>query len=103
MKFIGGFLMLVDRGPGQDWFESREIWIETALCTSCDECTRLNPRLFAYNENKQAFIKDPKGGPYRDLVKAAEKCTVQIIHPGMPQDPKEKDSEKLMKRAAKYN
>ena len=29
--FIGGFQMLVDRGPGQDWFESREIWIEAAL------------------------------------------------------------------------
>jgi pyruvate-ferredoxin/flavodoxin oxidoreductase len=78
-------------------------WIETAMCTSCDECTRINPRIFAYNENKQAFVKNPKGGPYRDLVKAAEKCTAQIIHPGLPQDPAEKDLEKLIKRAAKYN
>jgi DHA2 family multidrug resistance protein len=29
--FIGGFQLLVDRGPSQDWFDSKEIWIETAL------------------------------------------------------------------------
>ena len=26
--FIGGFQMMVDRGPGLDWFDSREIWVE---------------------------------------------------------------------------
>ncbi|MCX6609670.1 MAG: ferredoxin, partial [Acidobacteria bacterium] len=78
-------------------------WIETALCTSCDECTRINKNIFAYNENKQAFIKNPKGGPYRDLVRAAEKCTASIIHPGLPLDPTEKELDKLVKRAAKYN
>jgi len=30
--FIGGFQLLVDRGPTQDWFDSKEIWIETAIC-----------------------------------------------------------------------
>ena len=30
--FIGGFQLMVDRGPTQDWFDSKEIWIETALC-----------------------------------------------------------------------
>jgi len=30
--FIGGFQLLVDRGPTQDWFDSKEIWFETALC-----------------------------------------------------------------------
>jgi DHA2 family multidrug resistance protein len=30
--FIGGFQLLVDRGPSQDWFDSQEIWIEAALC-----------------------------------------------------------------------
>ena len=44
-----------------------------------------------------------KGGPYKDLVRAAEKCTAQVIHPGTPFDPKEKDVDKLLKRAAKYN
>ena len=80
-----------------------EAWIESAMCTSCDECIRINNRIFAYNENKQAYVKNAKGGPFRDLVKAAEKCTAQIIHPGAPQDPGEKDLDKLVKRAAKYN
>jgi DHA2 family multidrug resistance protein len=30
--FIGGFQMVVDRGPTQDWFDSQEIWIESAIC-----------------------------------------------------------------------
>jgi DHA2 family multidrug resistance protein len=30
--FIGGFQLVVDRGPTQDWFDSKEIWIETAIC-----------------------------------------------------------------------
>ena len=30
--FIGGFQMVVDRGPSQDWFDSKEIWMETAIC-----------------------------------------------------------------------
>lgn len=78
-------------------------WIESAMCTSCDECININPKLFAYDENRHAFIKDPKGGPYKDLVRAAEKCTAQVIHPGSPLDPNEKDLDKLIKRAAKYN
>jgi DHA2 family multidrug resistance protein len=32
--FIGGFQLLVDRGPQRDWFDSQEIWIETALCVA---------------------------------------------------------------------
>jgi len=78
-------------------------WIDSAQCTSCDECTTLNSKIFAYDEKKHAYVKDPKGGPYKDLVRAAEKCTAQVIHPGTPFDPKEKDLAKLLKRAAKYN
>ena len=78
-------------------------WIESAMCTSCDECTGINPRIFAYDEHRHAYVKDPKGGPYKDLVKAAEKCTAQVIHPGSPLDPNEKDLAKLIQRAAKYN
>ena len=63
----------------------------------------INSKIFAYNEEKRAYVKDPKGGPYRDLVRAAEKCTAQVIHPGTPLDPKEKDIDKLLKRAEKYN
>jgi len=38
--------------------------------------------IFAYNANKQAYIKDPNGGPRKNLLKAAQKCSAQIIHPG---------------------
>jgi pyruvate-ferredoxin/flavodoxin oxidoreductase len=78
-------------------------WIESANCTSCDECIQINPKIFAYDDKKKAFIKNAKGGPYKDLVRAAEKCTAQIIHPGTPWDPKEKDLDKLVKRAERYN
>ena len=77
-------------------------WIESNECTSCDDCTTINRSLFAYDENKLAYIKDPRGGPYRDIVKAAEKCPSDIIHPGKPLNPKEKDLDKWAKRAAKY-
>lgn len=78
-------------------------WLETEECTSCDECTNLNPKIFAYNNDKKAFIANPDGGPYEDLVKAAEKCTARVIHPGLPADRSAKDIEKWIKRAEKYN
>ncbi|MDA0323120.1 MAG: 2-oxoacid:acceptor oxidoreductase family protein [Verrucomicrobia bacterium] len=78
-------------------------WIDTSECTSCDECININPKIFAYNEKKLAYIKDAKGGPYKDLVRAAEKCTGGIIHPGYPADPSEKGVDKLIKRAKKFS
>jgi pyruvate-ferredoxin/flavodoxin oxidoreductase len=78
-------------------------WIDTDDCTACDECTNLNPAMFAYNDAKKAYIKDPLAGPYRDLVKAAEKCTAQVIHPGMPKDMGEKDIDKWIARGEKFN
>ena len=78
-------------------------WLDTEKCTACDECVVLNPKIFAYNENKKAYIKDPNGGPYRDIVKAAEKCTAQVIHPGLPKDRAEKDVDKWIKRGEKFN
>ena len=80
-----------------------EPYIETALCTSCDECTNLNNRMFAYDANKQAVIKDPRAGTYLQLVRAAELCPVNIIHPGTPLNPKEKGLEKWIERARKFN
>jgi pyruvate-ferredoxin/flavodoxin oxidoreductase len=82
-----------------DW---EPVWIETPQCTACDECTQINPKIFAYNDQKQAYVIDPKGGSYKDIVKAAEKCTAGCIHPGTPWNPSEKDLDKLVKRAAKY-
>jgi len=78
-------------------------WIETEFCTSCDDCINVNPKIFGYNENKKATIKDPAGGPYCDLVRAAEKCTAEIIHPGLPADRSTPEIEKWIKRGEKYN
>ncbi|HZP97370.1 MAG TPA: ferredoxin [Candidatus Limnocylindria bacterium] len=81
---------------------SDEAYIETPRCTTCNECTGVNPRMFAYNENKQAYIKDLNAGSYRDLVEAAESCQVAIIHPGKPRDPNEPGLEDLLKRAEPF-
>jgi len=78
-------------------------YIETARCTSCDECININKKLFAYDENKQAYIKDKKAGTFAEIVQAAEKCTAGIIHPGTPLNPKEKDLEKWIERAKPFN
>ena len=78
-------------------------WIDTPQCTSCDECVNLNSKIFAYNADKKAYIKDPDAGPYKDLVKAAERCTAQVIHPGLPRERGAKDIENLVKRAQKFN
>ena len=77
-------------------------WIEQAECTSCDECVNINPKIFAYDDTKRAYVKDPRGGPFKDIVRAAEKCTGRCIHPGTPSDPNEKDAAKLIKRAEKF-
>ena len=78
-------------------------WLDTEDCTACDECININPKIFKYNANKKAFIDNPNGGPYQDLVKAAEKCTAQVIHPGLPADKSAKDADKWIKRGEKYN
>ncbi|MDH3644444.1 MAG: ferredoxin, partial [Gammaproteobacteria bacterium] len=77
-------------------------WLETEACTACDECTNLNPSIFAYNEDGKAFIKDPAGGPYSDLVKAAERCTARVIHPGLPRS-QDADQDKWIARGSKFN
>jgi ferredoxin len=81
---------------------SDEAWIETARCPSCNECQQINPRMFAYNDNKQAYIKDIAAGTYRDLVEAAESCQVAIIHPGKPRDPNEPGLAELIERAKPF-
>jgi pyruvate-ferredoxin/flavodoxin oxidoreductase len=78
-------------------------WLETDECTSCDECIKLNSNIFAYNDDNKAYIKNPKAGPYEDLVKAAEKCTAGVIHPGLPSEQLAKDMEKWISRGEKYN
>jgi len=80
-----------------------EPYIDSARCTSCNECTNLNGKLFGYNASKQATIKDPKAGTFQQLVIAAERCPVGAIHAGTPLNPKEKDLEKWTKRAQPFN
>ncbi len=76
-----------------------EPYIETARCSSCNECTQINDKLFAYNKDKQAYIADVTAGTYRQLVEAAESCQVSVIHPGKPRNPKEPGLDELLKRA----
>jgi pyruvate-ferredoxin/flavodoxin oxidoreductase len=80
-----------------------EPYIDSARCTACNECTAINKRLFAYNAQKQAYIKDPRAGTFKELVTAAERCPVRIIHPGTPLNPKEKDLDKWVERAKPFS
>ena len=80
-----------------------EPYIETARCTSCDECININKKMFAYDENKQAYIKDRTAGTFAEIVQAAERCTAGIIHPGTPLNKKEKDLDKWIERAQPFN
>jgi hypothetical protein len=79
-----------------------EAYIETARCTSCNECTQINDKMFGYDANKQASIINPDAGTYRQLVEAAENCQISIIHPGKPRNPNEPGLDELMKRAEPF-
>ncbi|AHG92618.1 pyruvate flavodoxin/ferredoxin oxidoreductase domain protein (plasmid) [Gemmatirosa kalamazoonensis] len=79
-----------------------DAYIESDRCTTCNECINLNKKLFAYNADKQAYVKDATAGTFAQLVMAAEKCPVSAIHPGTPLNPKEKDLDKWLKRAQAF-
>jgi len=79
-----------------------EAYIETARCSTCNECTQINPKMFAYDGNKQAYIADIAAGTYAQLVEAAESCQVSVIHPGKPRDPNEPGIEELLARAEPF-
>src|SRR5208337_3150176 len=64
-------------------------YIESARCTTCNECINVNNRMFGYDVNRKATIVDATAGTFRQLVEAAENCQVSIIHPGKPRDPNE--------------
>ncbi len=105
MGLMGGADLAMD-GSGSAMASAPQdfepVWIETPECTACDECTKINPKIFAYNDEKRAVVINPRGGPFKDIVKAAEKCTAGVIHPGTPFNPAEKDIDRLIKRAEKY-
>jgi ferredoxin len=79
-----------------------EAYIETARCSTCNECTQINSKMFAYDDNRQAYIADVSAGTYAQLVQAAENCQVAIIHPGKPRDPNEPGLEALLARAEPF-
>ena len=81
---------------------SDEPYIETPRCTTCNECTQINDKMFGYDSNKQASIINPDAGTYRQLVEAAENCQVSIIHPGKPRNPNEPGLDELLKRAEPF-
>src|SRR5208282_3890083 len=39
-----------------------EAYIETPRCSTCNECTQINNKMFAYDGNKQAYIADINAG-----------------------------------------
>ena len=80
-----------------------EPYIDSVFCTTCNECTNLNPRMFVYNKNRQAEIADPAAGTFEQLVKAAEKCPARCIHPGRPRPGDKRASDALIARAAKFD
>ncbi|MDR2112429.1 MAG: hypothetical protein LBQ62_04910 [Candidatus Accumulibacter sp.] len=81
---------------------SDEAYIETPRCASCNECIQVNGKMFAYDGNKQAYIKDIGAGTYAQLVEAAENCQVAIIHPGKPRNAGEAGLDELIKRAEAF-
>ncbi|OGT89360.1 MAG: pyruvate decarboxylase [Gammaproteobacteria bacterium RIFOXYA12_FULL_61_12] len=80
-----------------------EPWIDTPLCTSCNDCMKVNPLMFVYNDTKQAVLGDFKSGTFAQMVEAASLCPSKCIHPGKPWNPGEPGLEELQQRAAGYN
>ena len=89
--------------PEEEELSFDEPWLDTALCTTCDDCMSINKMMFVYNDNKQAVLRDPKAGTYADLVAAAEICPAKCIHPGKPLDPNEPGLDELIARAEPFN
>ena len=93
----------VEELPEEEAFAFDEPYIDAPLCTTCNECTNINPRLFQYNANKQAFIADAGAGTFAELVKAAELCPARCIHPGKPRGDDSTATPELVERASKFN
>jgi ferredoxin len=77
-------------------------YIDSALCTTCNDCININPKLFRYNGDKQAEIADLDAGTFEELVLAAEKCPARCIHPGTPRDGDPGVTDELLQRASAF-
>ena len=80
-----------------------EPFIDSYLCTTCDDCMAVNKLVFVYNDNKQAIFGDASAGTYEQMVRAAELCPAKCIHPGKPLNPDEPGLDELIQRAEPYN
>jgi ferredoxin len=87
----------------EDEISFSDPYINSILCTTCNECTNLNTRMFVYNENRQAVIGDAAAGTFEQLVKAAEKCPARCIHPGAPRSGDATVTDELIARAKPFN
>ena len=74
-------------------------WIDTEECTECDECILINPSIFEYNADKKGDLsRIPTAARTATWSNPAEKCTAEVIHPGLPRDRSAKDIDKWIKR-----
>jgi len=85
-----------------------DAWIDSPLCTTCNDCTDMNPLMFVYNDTNQAYIADLSAGTYQQMVEAAEICPSRCIHPGKPWTGSDgnnsaEDMDELVDRAAPFN
>jgi hypothetical protein len=60
---------------------SADPYIESFLCTSCNDCMKVNARMFQYNAEKQAYLADASAGTFAELMKAAEGCPLYPRRP----------------------
>jgi ferredoxin len=81
--------------------ESEEPWVASYLCTSCNDCLKVNDRMFRYNADNQIYLADASKGTYAELVKAAEACPAKCIHPGSPRPDDATATPAVRARAAK--
>ena len=80
-----------------------DAWIDTPLCTTCNDCLEINPIMFVYNDTNQAILGELSTGTYKQMVEAAEICPSKCIHPGQPWDASEGNLDELKERAAPFN
>ena len=85
-----------------DWL-AMEPYIETARCTTCNECTNLNAKMFAYNDEQAGVHQGPEGRDLRPDRPGGGALPGGDHPPRDPLNPKEKDLEKWVKRAEPFN